>query len=197
MQNVYPDIEWYSKQSMLRDLPVRCPYANVHTCPRHYQSLSLLGQTGFITRIALPTDDALLQRWKASPLWPVVDEHATAIGNRSSFSNFCPEVTFDVFHLFASSLGSYSDEIDRDAAESAIIADGSLNSKDWRLNWSHVTAMHYSECPLYPQLAHTTQSKQSDKPEEIISVKPGAFGVSVNVKHLLTRLAKWWLQVNR
>ena len=168
MQSVDPDLEWYSKQSTLRGLPVRCPYANVHSCPRHFQSLSLLGQTGTTTRIALPIDQALMQKWCASPLWPVIDEHATAIGNGNNFSNFCPEVTFDIFHLFASSLGRYIDDIDRDAAESAIIADGSLNQKDWRLTWSHVTPMHYSECSLYSQLAHTIQPKRSEKSEEVV-----------------------------
>lgn len=193
----YPDIGWYSKKSMLSGIPVRCPYANVHSCPRHYQSLSLLGDSGIVTAIALPTNQALKRKWMDSPLWPVVDELATTICNRNNFKNFCPEVIFDIFGLFASSLGSYSDEIDRDAAEAAIITDGNMNSKDWRLNWSYITALHYSECPLYPQLAHTSQPKKIEKKEEIVSAKLGAFGVTVDAKQLLTRFAKWWLGLTR
>ncbi|MFC3110838.1 hypothetical protein ACFQAT_29080 [Undibacterium arcticum] len=144
-----------------------------------------------------------MEKWQASPLWPVVAEHATSIVNKRLYSNFCPEVSFDVFHLFASSLSRYADEIDRDAAERAMVREGSSGTNDWRWNWSHVSEMHYSECPLYSQLVHQTSqpshqtpTKPGEKPTEILTLKPGAFGMSIDIKGLFTRVVRWWLSRN-
>jgi hypothetical protein len=197
LNRVYPDLEWYSARSAERNLPIRCPHANVHACPRYYQSLSLLGGAGITTRIDAKTDAELVARWKATPLWPVVAEHATSVGNNSHFANFCPEVSFDTFRLFASYLARYADEIDKRAAEQWLTATGvSAWEKEWGWDWQSVTEMHFSECPLYSQLPHTRASAPAPKSEEIVSVKPGAFGVSVDVKRLLSRLARWWLERN-
>lgn len=195
MSHIYPDLEWYVARSTERGLPARCPYANVHACPRYYQSLFHLGDAGIATKIEPKIDKALLGKWKATPLWPVVDEHKTSIVNNKMFSNFCPEVSFDVFHLFASYLGRYADEIDKGNVEKWLVENGRSYAKDWRWDWSGVTEMHYSECPLYSQLPlkNDTQKQKSD---EVLTIKPGLWGVSIDVKKLISRLARWWLARN-
>lgn len=192
MQQTYPDLEWYSAQSGDRSLPVRCPFANVHSCPRHFQSVALLGSEGITTKLPKVLYESLSTKWRASPLWPVIDEHASGVINHHCFSTFCPEVSFDIFRLFASSLSKHSDAIDRDIAHRAIERDGG-NDKDWRWEWSNVTPMHYAECPLYAQLKLGPLPSVPAAHEEIVVMKPGMFGFSVDIKRLLTRLARWWL----
>jgi len=41
-----PDFSWYSAESKRLSLSPRCPFANVHACPRYYHSLGLLGEAG-------------------------------------------------------------------------------------------------------------------------------------------------------
>jgi hypothetical protein len=71
-------------------------------------------------------------------------------GSGRGYINFCPEVSFDRFGRFASGLTQYynaqeqSDEQERDSYKENIPA--------WRANWSSITAMHYTECPLYSML---------------------------------------------
>lgn len=194
MPELYPDLDWYAEKSRSLAAPTRCPFANVHSCPRYFQSIALVGDEGISTKLQKPMYESLSEKWKASTLWPVIEEHASAVINKSTFSTFCPEVSFDIFHLFATSLSKHGDEIDRDIAYRAIEREGGRD-KDWRWEWANVTPMHYSDCPLYAQLSvqPKSESPAKDKREEIVALKPGAFGVSIDVKRLLTRLAKWWL----
>lgn len=156
MENIYPDMEWYTSQSHNKKLAPRCPYANVHRCPRFYQSYALLGKSGITTSLASDDEAALMAKWKESELWPAITEYATSIsgsnGEKSQFSNFCPEATFDTFGLFASSLCQYTDELDRKTVETWLVNHRHAFAKDWRWDWASVSPMHYSECPLYSQL---------------------------------------------
>ncbi len=83
-------------------------------------------------------------------------EQATAVsggdGRHSLFSNFCPEVSFETFGLFAVSLSRFADEIDRDVRHKALSMSGTAHGSDWRWNWEHVREQHYTECPLYSVL---------------------------------------------
>lgn len=157
MESAYPDIDWCSTTSQSKDLALRCQFANVHKCPRYYQSYVLLGECSITTSISPDKDKALQKKWENSDLWPVLAEQKTSIGGSpekwSLFSNFCPEVSFDTFGFFASSLARFADEIDRDSAESWLIANGRANTKDWRFIWASLTPMHYSKCSLYTLLS--------------------------------------------
>lgn len=132
-------------------VPPRCPFATVESCPRFYQSLSLLGSAGS-TAIESSEDKRLLEKWEKSDLWPKTMEQETIIyGNSKFFDKFCPEVAFERFGYFVSHLGRYSDEIDHDLAHEKLGKIGAP-SEDYRWAWSSVTSMHYTECPLYSVL---------------------------------------------
>jgi predicted nucleotide-binding protein len=68
------------------------------------------------------------------------------------FSNFCPEVTYDRFHLFATRLYRYAAEIDTDLAHERLGREGAR--ANWRWSWEAITPLHFTECPLYSPLTH-------------------------------------------
>lgn len=191
---VYPDLRWYTKISSERRLTPRCPYATTNRCPRYYQSISLLGESSVAAKIAKDEDHRLLSHWSKTDVWPKTKEEATSVSGPSNeakyFANFCPEVSFEVFGLFAYSLSRYADEIDRDITHKALIRAGTSHGNDWRWSWAHVSPRHYSECPLYSLLS-TTQSRAKDK-SEILTLRPGMFGVSVDVKAMFKKLRQQW-----
>jgi len=190
---------------------LRCPYANSYRCPRYYQSRSLLGSAGITTEIDSPEDDELLKKWENSDLWPVTNEEATSTAGSSDrqpiiYSNFCPEVSGEIFGLFASSLCRYSDEIDRNNAHTIIERDGDSTRNNWRWEWANVSETHYRECEIYSQLSANLANQKivmNPKVEEVkfteasgkelITIKPGAFGVNFDLKELLSRASRWWL----
>ncbi|MCK6424864.1 MAG: hypothetical protein L6Q75_07195 [Burkholderiaceae bacterium] len=100
--------------------------------------------------------DQLLAKWQANELWPVTGEGATSISGGevpNCFSNFCPEVAYDVFKLFASTVIRFYDEIDSDCRQRALTAEGSQpGARDWRWNFEHIEPMHYSECPVFSKI---------------------------------------------
>lgn len=150
-----PDLKWYAETGAARGLHGRCPFATVEACPRYYQSLSLLGQAGH-TSIPEGEDARLLTFWKRSDLWPLTDERATSIsggepGSPSSYSMFCPEVAFNSFGYFASSLSRYADEIDSASTHSRLHRDGAPRGHP-RWFWQHATPQHFADCDLYSVL---------------------------------------------
>jgi len=201
MINNNPSLDWYTSVSATKGMSPRCPFASVHGCPRYYQSLSLLSKCGS-TEIEPAEDEALLTRWSGSDLWPATKEQATAIMGPADeprhFKNFCPEVSFERFHLFAAELSAYSDEIDRDNAHCSL-GRHRAGSEDWRWAWAHVLPLHYSECPLYSPLAVDSAKSQTLKPttaEEVFSIKPNFHGLSLDLRVLFRRFRQW-LQVRR
>jgi hypothetical protein len=161
-----PNREWYSKLSQERGAPFRCPFATVEACPRYYQSLSLLGAAGS-TKIPEAEDERLLKHWKSSDLWPRTDEQATGIfgepGNPFSYYNFCPEVTFERFGFFATSLSRYADELDAGHAHGRLAKEGVLpGHPNW--SWSSCIPQHFTDCSIYAVLAHRDTAPQPQKP---------------------------------
>lgn len=157
METPTPNFAWYLAESTRLGLKSpRCPFASVHSCPRYYQSLSLLGNAG-CTGIQKEVDDELKARWERHPLWPASGEQATAISGCSDspngYHNFCPEVTYDTFKLFATYLGKHVGEIDRDLAAMRLQQEGATRD-DPRWIWCSLIPQHYVECPLYSTLSH-------------------------------------------
>lgn len=156
MKPVYPDLSWYMAISDRKKVTGRCPFASVQRCPRHFESTALLSDVGTTTKMPAELHDRLMAKWQAHHAWPATAETSTAIssadGDAHSYSNFCPEVAYDTFRLFATTLIRFSDEIDRAHVERLIAADGPGDGRDWRWNWQHVEPMHYTECPVYAKL---------------------------------------------
>jgi len=191
LEPVLANIDWYSSVSLQKGILPRCPCANVDRCPRYYESLSLLGSAGITTAIQPSEEKRLLKKWKKSEHWPKVREHESSIWNNKDFHNFCPEVAFDVSGLFASELHHYADEIDTHAAHAQLVNER-VPASDWRWQWAHITPLHYSECRLYSQLL-STNAGGTDKVDakEIIDVKPGVFGITIDIKEITKRVWKW------
>jgi len=193
MEQMLANIDWYSSVSSQKKLPPRCPYANIDRCPRYYENLSLIGSAGITTALQASEEERLLKKWEKSEHWPKLKEHASSIWdyhNGKSFSNFCPEVTFDIFGLFASELHPYADKIDTHHAHAQLAKNGA-SANDCRWQWSSITPLHYSECRLYSQLVSTNMGgKARIEGSEIIEVKPGVCGITVNIKELAKRLWK-------
>lgn len=191
MDIVIPNLQWYLEQSTSKGISPRCPFANVQSCPRFYQSLSLLGDAGS-TNISEKEDKKLLKKWRKSFLWPVTDEQRTSIsgpnGNVKHFWNFCPEVSYERFSLFASDLNRYIDNIDIGLAHSKLTKI-KVPHDDWRWFWSIIQPQHYSECPLYSVLLNLKTGSQN-KNEDIIELKPNIYGIGLNIKALFRRIFK-------
>ena len=161
-----PNREWYGGVSSEQSLGARCPFATVEACPRYYQSLSLLGEAGS-TKIPEPEDRRLLNLWKASDLWPRTDELATSMagpdGSPSIYSNFCPEVAFERFGYFATSLTRYPDGIDSALAHERLSRERVVrHHPSW--SWASCTAQHFSECQVYAVLQYRSQHPAPSKP---------------------------------
>lgn len=79
MDFIYPDLSWYSEISDQKNVSLRCPYANVHRCPRYYSSLYLLGNAGITTKMETEKIQRLNELWNKSDLLLVIAEHDTSI----------------------------------------------------------------------------------------------------------------------
>lgn len=200
MDFVYPGIDWYTGISEQKHIQPRCPYANVHRCYRYYASIYLLGEAKITTKMRDKKIHELETFWGKSELSPVLTEQDTGIsgpnGKTTGFSNFCPEVSYDVFGLFATSLHKYADEIDLKTAHKQLRE--KAYPKDWRWNWASVSPLHYLECPAYSQMLSSdallkTPTLENTNEQDVIEVKPKFMGISINLKSLLTRFSKWWL----
>lgn len=114
-----------------------------------------MGEAGVATSIDPQEDQRLLEKWKHSDLWPVIEEYESQIagppGKPSVFTNFCPEVSFDIFGWFGSTLAYYTDETDQDCAHRSL-ANEEASNHDWRWTFSVVVPLHYTDCPLYSLL---------------------------------------------
>ncbi|OAI03442.1 hypothetical protein A1353_14575 [Methylomonas methanica] len=124
----------------------------------------MLGEVKMITSISVDNKEILDTFWADSGLLPVVAENNTGIsecnGKPSTFSNFCPEVTFAYFGYYASYLTKYADEIDKDSGHR--IAERESLHNDWRHEWAHISACHFLECSSYNQV-HDFNSKGISK----------------------------------
>ena len=213
MDRINPDIDWCRKISFELVVPTRCPFSTVEKCPRYYQSLSLLSSAGH-TAIFPKKEKMLQKKWEKSDLWPMIGEQATSVSGapsgKKSFSNYCPEVSYDRFGLFASELCPYHDEIDHDHGIE-FGAQERMPSGHWVFDWSYVSKMHYTDCPLYSPLklreeSKSNQSTQADKIIERIKNNPIAsilillalivIGIG-SFTEALTNIQYWLLNVCR
>ena len=137
-------------------------------------------------------DRRLFKKWHKSEIWPRTAEQETTLSSSGrephTFVRFCPEGMYDRFEWFATSLAAFPDELDRDFAQ-ASLRHQNADAEDWRWVWWQMTAMHYSECPLYSIISRpaTTESQP-----DILSLKPGMWGLTVDLKAIWMRLRSWF-----
>ena len=198
MTVIIPNFEWYSKISQGKALPPRCPFAVVDRCPRYYQSISLLKYTG-ATAVDSSVDARLFERWKRSPLWPVIAEQETAFSGSSDRPakhslQLLPGGFLRAPRFFRLLPGPIPDTLDLEMAQENLGRRG-VPGSDWRWHWASLRPMHFSECPLYSVLLQAQPASQVlSETEELLEFKPAAFGVSLNVKELISRFCVWWLR---
>ncbi|MGD0231030.1 MAG: hypothetical protein ABSC19_11840 [Syntrophorhabdales bacterium] len=193
MEYIHPDLGWYEAIGTNKGVVLRCPYATVRRCPRYYQSLSLVGEAGISTKIAKEEDEKLLTYWKTKDIWPTIGEQTTSISGGSvpnCFSNFCPEVSFLIFGFFASEIIRYFDSIDKSRAFAKLEKEENIRDDDWRRRYQHLSPLHYTQCCLYSLLLQPLpDDKDESTTEEVLELKPGMWGIRLDVKGLITRLA--------
>jgi hypothetical protein len=199
MVYVNPDLEWYESKSKIQNVAKRCRFANIHNCPRYYGSLRMLGEEGEITKINPEKIKELDAFWDKSGLLPPIAEYDTGISSgklKSTYTNFCPEVMYDRFGLFVESLFPYIDDIDKEHAYN-LIRDEKIPD-DWRGQWENVKPMHYLDCRNYTQLENRevflrqeALSQQSTN-NEILSLKPSFYGITLDIKKLYKSMRKLW-----
>lgn len=154
MTHINPDLRWYASISERKGISTRCPHATVHRCHRYFESLSLLSEQGITTKMPQELHGQLLKKWESHELWAATGEDATSISGGkvpNCFSKFCPEVAFDTFKLFASTVIRFYDELDSDFRHEQL-ANENCASGDWRWNYEHVEPLHYSDCPIYSKI---------------------------------------------
>lgn len=159
-----PNLLWYQSKSSEKGVSASCPYANVNKCPRYYASIYMLGKVRITTSIDADQVKVLDALWEESGLLPVIGEEDTSInggnGKYSSFCNFCPEVSYRYFNYYASYLGKYVDEVDRDVGHRIAERDGIPD--DWRYEWWSLAECHFLDCDVYVQV-HEFNSKKVGK----------------------------------
>jgi hypothetical protein len=78
-------------------------------------------------------------------------EETFALGGKTlkSFHNLCPEVSFDVFGLFATTVTLFADELDREFRNAELVRERSRERRDWRWDFELIVPMYFSQCPVY------------------------------------------------
>ena len=175
-----PNLGWYiARTSLERNAAPRCPFAMVDRCPRHFQTVSLFGSNGRCTKLDPEDDTRLFEKWKTTDVWPAVQEDATwAFGlsdGPTTYSNLCPEVSFERFGFFASGLSDHADEADTGRAHQHLKETGA-QAGDWRWVWRSLTPRHYTECPLYAPLTIGVSEIVGERKHPIGFSRAGASG---------------------
>ena len=185
-----PDFSWYSKVSKEKCVSPRCPHAAPQKCNKYYASIYLLGELGVTTKISEYKKVELDNYWKDSDIIPLIDEYEPTVTysdskSLDSLSNFCPEVSFDIYGLFTTYMHRYIDDIDREHVHSRLIREG--NKDDWRWSWMSIKELHFTECDNYSKLPYIKNS--IEKSDELLEMKPGFLGFNINLKVLFKKLS--------
>ena len=196
------DLEWYIATSTERQVLPRCPFATVDKCPRYYQSVLVLGLGSQFTQLDPDENQRLLDKWKKTDVLPAVEEDVLSTsgghGGINTYWQFCPEVSFERFGWFASSLIGHHHESEREVAHAGLRAELTAEARrilheelsagknleievdisnvdpgsDWRWAWSFLTPRHYTECPLYAPLSVGVSEIVGDRKRPIGFINP-------------------------
>jgi hypothetical protein len=88
--------------------------------------------------------------------------------DENSVDHFCPEVSYEIYGLFASFLHEFIDDIDGEAVWKMHERNGTTDQFDARWNW--ITPCHYTQCreySIHATFATGRPSKTSSRPGEV------------------------------
>jgi len=75
------------------------------------------------------------------------------------YRNFCPEVVFEIFGIFATNLSEYADELDRNIVHKELTKI-KAGKDDYRLYRSSIKPQYYTDCPIYSLLINYSINKE-------------------------------------
>ena len=168
-----PNLEWYSSKSKAAKVFPRCPIASIELCPRYYDSTCLLGNVNIITKISNEDEIRLNKKWSSfRPVnWGEQAGISSDENELSSIRGFCPEVAYNAFGIFATTLYKYSDELDMGIAHQFLRQQG-LDSNHPQWEWSSITPFHYIECQEYSVFSKYSRRKPKRHSKSRSSLKP-------------------------
>ena len=155
------NIEWYIAHSHALHLKPRCPLAHAELCPRYYTSILLLATSKITTPIPDETKSRLDKRWQR--LQPTLSEEDASVqcypkSNLSGVSQFCPEVSYEIFGEFVSHFLDFPDAVDRNTRHKELTNE-KVNRTDLRWRWLSHSHRHYSECKEFSVFANLSGFK--------------------------------------
>lgn len=156
-------LERYIERSNKLKLKPRCPIAHAELCPRYYTSMFLLSSVGVTPPILEEVNARLHKKWQ--DFQPTVGEedasiHAFPGKKLSGVSDFCPEVSYEVFGEFVSSFLEYPDD-DLEAAHKRFSREN-VSRTDPRWRWFDHSGRHYSECREFSLFSEMTGGKSKN-----------------------------------
>ena len=197
------DLDWYSRVSKEQGVSGRCPYASLSRCPRYFQSAALVKHAGGAALLE-EDDKRFRQKWENSEHWiePPGSETNVSGGKTNMMpSRFCPEISYENFGLFAESLMPYLDPADKEFYLSRFETSSGAVSPNWRFSWADIKPLHYTDCSYYSRLSVSVisepiQDAKSKASGNVVHMKPGMFGFSLDLRILVTKFCRWWLNKN-
>jgi hypothetical protein len=109
---------------------------------------------------------------------------------RSNFSMFPMAANGEMgVKYFAGQLVDYYDAEERDAAHRRLTGEN-CPSESWQWSWASLKPLHFTECPLYSPLIHAV-SATKQQPRDLVTLKPGAWGMNVDLVELARRCRPW------
>jgi hypothetical protein len=112
----------------------------------------LLSQKDYITKIRREDVERLDKKWQSfQPLTAEDDAMVMFSTEKSRFesiSRFCPEVSYNIFGVFATGLSRYGDEYGKEFAYRKL-TQHKVDSEDPRWEWMSIVPLHYTECIEY------------------------------------------------
>jgi hypothetical protein len=195
------DLSWYTTKSRERGVTPRCPFTSLSRCPRFFVSASLSKHAG-AAGLSVEEEKKYEMQWRASEFWSEPPETGTSVSGGAgakALVRFCPEFVFGVFGVFAESLFPYADPEEKERTLKMFESPSGAVSPNWRFRWSNIEERHYTDCPYYSMLSVQVDHpplRELEKEEDLVIAQPGAFGFSLNLKVMLTRICRWWLKKN-
>ncbi|NTV05179.1 MAG: hypothetical protein HGA59_01535 [Chlorobiaceae bacterium] len=149
MNDIIPDIVWYTEVSKKCKVTPRCPFAFLELCPQYFRSYDVLRTIDHQFDIEEDKYKRLDAKWTEYNQL-TNDEMQMAHGSCNSYIvNFCPEITYNAYGYFASYLGKYADHIDEEQNIKILKRKGVIDNHPGFKSWGFIKEKHFTECSFY------------------------------------------------